>query len=495
MAANTGSNAGSAATRDRIFIAVAFVAYCAVTLWVTLHHEPWRDEADVWLTMRDGTFGEMWARTGYAGSPVLWYLLVAPFAKLGAPYVTLSLLNLAIIWAAALLFLAAAPFPKPTKALFVFSYFMVYEYAVIARSYALLTLLLFGIAALFGSGLDQERPLLLGTLVALLANTAPHGTIIAAFLGAIVAAKVVILRRWSDRDSLLGLAIMLAGGLAAWWQLRTPSDSPHPSLIRMLVPSNAKDAIANAFLTGFGRSPAFPAALVLLAVIFVAVARTPLVALFFAGTTLALTFLYVFVWFGGVRHAGLVLMVSVAALWMAREAFRPWRQVAVAGLTIAFLWSAWFSRNLIRTDLREPYSDSREMADFIHARHLESFDYAVHQIAAGESVIAYLPQTMFWAPALGQRTSYLHFDRSYESSFQMPSETAVELAKAHFAGREPAEKRWLLLLNAPLGDPAREGMELLYATRGSSFGISDEKYWLYAPIGGGSSGTVAAGSR
>ena len=42
---------------ERRFVAIVFVSYAALTLFTAQHHERWRDEADVWLLMRDGGFG------------------------------------------------------------------------------------------------------------------------------------------------------------------------------------------------------------------------------------------------------------------------------------------------------------------------------------------------------------------------------------------------------------------------------------------------------
>ncbi|MEA2464906.1 MAG: hypothetical protein QOJ98_2653, partial [Acidobacteriota bacterium] len=165
---------------ERWFIAVVFGLYAAITLVVALHHEPWRDEADPWLLIRDGGVLTMLARTGYVGMPALWYLAVTPLVKLGLPYGSMTLLNLAFAWAAALLFLIAAPFPRYVRALFVFSYFAAYEYSVLARPYALAMLLLFCALAAWRN--RAARPMPFAISVALLANATPHTLILGAML-------------------------------------------------------------------------------------------------------------------------------------------------------------------------------------------------------------------------------------------------------------------------------------------------------------------------
>ena len=128
---------------------VALVVYAALTLWLVLHHEAWCDEADTWLLMRDGGVGVMFSRTMYAGTPALWYLLLAPLSSAGLPYIAQQLLNLLLAWCAMTLFVIHAPFRIWLKLLFLFSYYGAYQYAVEARPYSLLIVLLFAIAAMW----------------------------------------------------------------------------------------------------------------------------------------------------------------------------------------------------------------------------------------------------------------------------------------------------------------------------------------------------------
>ena len=76
------------------FVWVLTLAYVAVTAFVAMHHEPWRDEADPWLYVRDANLFTILARTRYAGLPALWFLCLTPLAKLGLPYASQKVLHL-----------------------------------------------------------------------------------------------------------------------------------------------------------------------------------------------------------------------------------------------------------------------------------------------------------------------------------------------------------------------------------------------------------------
>ena len=95
---------------------------------------------------RDLRLSQTPAWTRADGTPFLWPAPVAPFARRSAPYAQ-SLVNWAIVVAGAALFLFRAPFTTTIKALFLFSFYRAYQYAVIARTYARGVLLLFCVVA------------------------------------------------------------------------------------------------------------------------------------------------------------------------------------------------------------------------------------------------------------------------------------------------------------------------------------------------------------
>jgi hypothetical protein len=157
------------------------VAYAAITFYVMLHHEPWRDEADPWLLLRDADAATIFRAAANRGVPLLFESLVFPFARAGAPYLAQQLVALACAWSAIALLLHARTFPLAVRLLFPFSFFPAFDYSVIARPYALFMLLLFSVAALWRS--RDLHPLRLAVAIALLANVNVHGLLVAAVAG------------------------------------------------------------------------------------------------------------------------------------------------------------------------------------------------------------------------------------------------------------------------------------------------------------------------
>lgn len=439
---------------SRRFAAVTFVLYAAITLWVTLHHEPWCDEADSWLLMRDGGVSTMLARTGYAGTPALWYLLLAPLASSGLPYLAQQLLNLALMWGAAYLFLFRSPFSPLVKVLFVFSYYMSYEYAIMARPYALMVLLLFAIAAMW------KNDVAVAILAALLANTTSHGLIIA---GVIAVLRLVGDRRPRLSSEGTGQArrlsptiIALAGLVLAAMQLRVPADGPH--VIRHIDPQAIPYAIGSAFFPGWDLTFAFAFGMVVLIAVLAALEWRML--FFFSLCVAALLGLFVFVWMGGLRHAGLLLILATFALWLSAKP----KLVANACLSIALACSVIIAVETWLMDLRMPYSGGKEMGDYIVSHHLDREEIAVHPPNEAKSVFAFVPHKRFWFPASGRSGTYSMWDRRMDAEQATPLETAVA-----------RNRKRLLVTNGPI--PPRFPCRLEYVTAEPLRG--PERFYLY----------------
>jgi pimeloyl-ACP methyl ester carboxylesterase len=92
-----------------------------------------------------------------------------------------SISNVAIVSAGVALFLRFAPLPLALKLIWVFGVLPLHEYGVVARSYGLSFALLTAACAALSA--QRRRPLLIGGLLALLANTNVHSLILAAGLG------------------------------------------------------------------------------------------------------------------------------------------------------------------------------------------------------------------------------------------------------------------------------------------------------------------------
>lgn len=156
-------------SKNFIINTILLVIYCAITIFTVIHHEVWRDEAQVWLVARDLNLFEMIDHVRFEGHPIMWYLMVLPFAKAGLGVISMQFLSLFFMIAAAGVFLYKSPFNVVTKITVLFSAGMVYWLSSISRSYSLIPLLVFLLAVFYPK--QKEKPYFYAVILALLSQT------------------------------------------------------------------------------------------------------------------------------------------------------------------------------------------------------------------------------------------------------------------------------------------------------------------------------------
>ena len=150
--------------------------YVILIFIVVFKHEPWADEAQAWLLARDSSlFGLLFKNLRYEGHPLLWHLILMLPSKF-LPYRAISIISVLIAIAGVYIFLHYSPFPQYIKLLLPFSYFVFYQYGIVARSYVLLPILFFLIAKVYKDKTNKIYQFT--TFVCLLANVSVYTTMV-----------------------------------------------------------------------------------------------------------------------------------------------------------------------------------------------------------------------------------------------------------------------------------------------------------------------------
>jgi len=455
---------------SRAFAIALGIAFVVLVYFVVAHHEPWRDEADPWLYVRDANLAAILARTRYAGLPALWFLCLAPLAKLGLPYFTQKILHLGIAAVAIGLMAWRAPFSRLTKVLIAFSYYFAYEYAVIVRSYAVTTLLTFAAAALYPR--SRERPIGFALVLLLLFNCNAQGFVIAGTFAALF-----VLEGRFDRRRIAAMAIMVAAAVLAYLQVRTPPDPARQAVMRVFNRDAFGWCVSNAFLPTLPVATGFVFGMALLLVVTLALRRSREAVLFLWMPLAGLSILYSYVWLGGLRHAGFFLLLMLVAIWIGTERIDVrWARPAAIMLNLALLISTGIAVRYAILDIEHPFTGAADMASFIRKQHLEKVPIAAHNLTQAEAILPMLPGTKFWYAGLGEDGTYMKWDSAMERALNVTYPEAERRSIEHFRGRE-----WLLLFNVEMPDPAAHGFRLLHVTP-EPFEKTDERFWLYAPM-------------
>jgi hypothetical protein len=455
-------------------------------------HEPWRDEAQSWLLARDLDLWTLIRHMPYEGTPPLWHLVVFPFAQSGLPYFFQGLVHWIIAGSAIGLWLFHAPFPRAIKYLLPFSYFFLFEYSVVARSYGLLVLLLFAICAHYPRRHDQ--PWIHALLIALLAQTNIQSMGAAGALGLLFLWESTQ-ERPLDRPHFFALVLMVLSGLSVILMLIPYPDQLYGGLtmngIQQLTQALAKALVAHITL---------PSVLTWVSLLFwtwwiVGILETPKSRLFFLISASWIAFILVFKHPGFTRHAGLFLVFFVGAWWISRLQSSPapripqkpgpsllermFHKTGASPLLptlffLAFLGISIVSAvSVIRRDLLHPYSGAREMARYLADHNLTQIHVAAYPYDRLISILPYLPDTVAYQAQRGVDGSFIKWDKTHvESSQRSLSDIEPEIRDAF--RNNPSI---LLLTNRNLGNTLAHA-ELLFATRPNPI-VQDERFFLY----------------
>lgn len=403
--------------------------YSYVVLLSVHFHEKWADEAQSWLLARDLDFRTLWFHElRYEGTPGLWHTLlwVAQHA-FQARYISLGYIGAAcaIVGAGWLIF--RVPFPRPMRWLAVASYFLLYQYAVVARPYVLFALFCFIAAEKFK---DQSRPGTFALSLVPLALLTAHGTLFT--FGLAVAYAISFLREWKQHDpatrksfvySALGLTLLYVFLFLILLPAKDTEVPSHDTLTAAVLTSRTLEGIGGALVDNRWLSLAILALLAVWCYLRRALVPFVLPVLF----TLAL---YDYV--GWAHQQGtifLAILTGLAIAWptpQERKAFQRneqygyWIVVVVLAATLGY--QAYVASVIIRNEARLPYSGAEDAAHFLQPmvdQRQVIYGYQYGMVA----INAYFPQNIF---ANLSRSYYHHAVGEFD-----PKKVGPEINAAH----------------------------------------------------------------
>ena len=352
-------------------MAIATVAVC--------FHEPWADEAQAWLIARDLGIPGILHQMGYEGSPPLWHLLLWILTRLHLPYAALGFVSMALVASGMYIWLRWSPLPAPVRLLLPFAFYYQYQYAVVARSYALSTLLAFAAVALWRA--KPLRVLPFGLVLALLVQTNLYGCMIAAGICCAFAWEFLC----SFRKQRPSQTQILQTGAAGFLVLASAAIArflaePYADCSFRAARQFEKGTAFGSLTRGLSGLPEFSAALglnltflgiggsvILLILIlcwFVAVRRLAC-ALPFIFTVLAMGWVWSKPW-----HYGMALtafLVSVWAAWPDGQSpeFELRTQLMAASLVVLLVLQLPSTAETVWAEVQGPYSGSRATAEYL----------------------------------------------------------------------------------------------------------------------------------
>jgi len=353
--------------RLRGFETAILAGYAALVASAIAHHEPWADEAQHWQLARNVSLHDLFfTYLHYEGHPILWYALLRFLSLAGVSYTGMHWVAGAIGVAGTAFFLFLSPFPKYLKVLLPFTYFLLFQYVVVARSYVFAPLLFYLIAWQW-----KKSPLLVALFLGLLANVEMHAAVLSGGLSLVYCIEQ--LRSGAMKDPvrrkrlLLFLSIVFvlyAIAIGVAWPAHDGVAFPAHDVARWDVASKPYLMIAGQSLLWGICDPLWLGFAFWVLFVFCFDERRSslylLPILFFS----AFSVVYLSFW-----HAGLLNPLLICLLWItwptsAQKTLPYERACRVALAAVAIVQVLW-SANALVYDYSHAYSGDRAVAEFL----------------------------------------------------------------------------------------------------------------------------------
>jgi len=407
------------------FALMVTAGFFVIALLGILSHEMWRDEHQAWLVARDAnSLSQLLDNMNYEGNPALWHFFLYWITRVTHDPIYMQAFHLLVATSFIFIFNRYAPLSNLHKILFSFGYFPLYEYAVISRSYALGVLLVFGICALYKN--RTTKYILIGVLLALLANVTIYAVVIACCIAGILVLDYFLYQQKNGKAMMqlaIGMVIFILGVAFSLYQIWPDKDNSFPaSYAASLFDFPRWWQVSSKLFTTYTYIPQIqenfwnstiyfkdtgtiatgnfsdwlsvhPDYLLLWVImpiitfvtgIFIFL-RKPLVLLLYIGMTIGLLSVYYYTALLHSRYCGYLLIVLIVCYWFAdyypEKKYRSGlsgylaglgKKVATPFLTIILLLNVIGAIVAYSMDVQYKFSPSKEVANYIKENKLDS---------------------------------------------------------------------------------------------------------------------------
>ena len=498
--------------------------FLAVGAFTASHHEMWRDEIQAWLLARDSaSVFDLFANLKYEGHPGLWHLCLMPLSRITHSPVIMQIFHLLITGVTVSLFVRYSPFNWLQKLLFCFGYFVLYEYAIVARNYALGLLLITVFCVLFRE--RYKRFIWVGCVLFLLAHTSVHALIVAIAIGVVLCCEYVFGSRFlkplnqeieaieDKRPIWIGFALIGIGIITAILQLNPPSDTGFAvawnfnfeakrvnDIVKLIsraylpIPTPTRGFWGSNLLMTYSLFQTIQVPLCYLLILFsvlLFLKRPTALLIYLISTFGLLTFFYV-KYHGSIRHHGFLFLTFLMCCWISRDCqvvnlgkteqqgagSTVNRVLNVAGttvLTLLLLCHAMGGITAVRMEHRHIFSYGKLTAEYIRSQGMQGLPMIGNKDSAVSTVVGYLqePRQIYY-PRGSRLGSFVRWDKARANS--VSKRRALEAAKTL---RNEKSQDVLIILNGSLGAKQIEQYNLSFLVKFKGSTVGDEGFYLY----------------
>lgn len=432
---------------------IIFILYAILNLILMIKHEPWRDEIHAWLMAKELSIPELISASRFDGHPILWHLLLMPFAKLNFSIITLNIIGYVVMLITTYLFLFKTNLSLFFKTIVVFTIPFTYIFSAISRNYCLILLLLMLISIMYDK--KYQKPILYSILIALLVHTHSLAWGIVAGLTITFHFNEILLyfkkkNHVDIKKVLFGLGIIALSTIIVVLELYGTTNTDY----------------------GVAKNPYITYVVIIMCVIMLSALLFSLinkrnykeftVLLFsYAFQILIYTCVYSSVLF---QRFMLIFAILLFYLILVSKTDLPKKKLdifCIVYLAFICIFASKLFINTVVNDIKYPYSSAREMANYINENLPENSTILIDASIIGQSIIPYLDNANFYDIAY---ESYV--DCANVSHDRQKIKSALNNIYSSYPGH------YLIVCN----DFVKLDSDIIYETQNA---IKNEKFTLY----------------
>ncbi|HPG30486.1 MAG TPA: hypothetical protein PLQ81_06840 [bacterium] len=427
--------------KSRILNLIIFLLYFGLTFLVMIKHESWRDEAQIWLEVRDMPVQDVIKSLGANGGGGFWQFLIFPLAKNNFPYYSMKIINYSAFCFAVLIFIFYSPFNLLFKIAVLFSYHFLYEYPSFSRSYCSSVFLIFFISFLYKERF--RKPVLFFLSVFILSNTNIFGFMFGISVLLIYILEFIMKKNKTINFKKIFIAIFIgfSGLIIAFLQTNQGRGSQVGGELLYMIQletviidffSSIYSNISSVFfcnnpISGFFAITAF-------VLVFILVKKNMYKLFIFIIECQLLLF-----WFllerNDIYQLGYVLVFAISVLWISYQNNLRYVIMQVLIIIILFMqipdaFSAYIN------DVRFVFSDSKNVAELLVKKKLEKkiligCSDNPNQLSNLTSILPYMPEVKLYDIFMDEYMTYLK-ENVHKKSFRMSLEEIVKKIRSNF---------------------------------------------------------------
>lgn len=500
--------------QERRYALGVTLLFLGVGAFTAMHHEMWRDEIQAWLLARDsGSVFELFRHLKYEGHPGLWHLCLMPLTRITHAPGIMQIFHLLIAGGTVYLFARFAPFNRFQKFLLCFGYFVCYEYAILARNYALGLLLITVFCILFKD--RYKRFVWVGGTLFLLAHTSVHALILTIAVGTALCCEYIYRYQLNTppnaeaienkRGVWIGFALIGIGIATSVLQLKPPPDTGFAVAWKFAYESEHLIKVIKLISHAFLPIPEFSlnfwnahelethglyvalqvplcCLLILCGALFLLKRPTALLIYLIAMFGL-LVFFYI-KYYGSMRHHGFLFITLLMTAWIHKDCPEIDLRINILNNVSERLFAPFFTLILIchfiggitalTLEHRHVFSQAKETAAYIKANDMQDMEIIGEIDYAASTVVGYLERDQIYYVSGSRYGSFIRWD---SSRVRDPSDAEMIQAARRLSAEK--ERDILILLNRALNSGFHERYGFVPIAEFTGSIVADESFYLY----------------